>query len=148
MENPHRSILLVDDNEDDELLTIDALRNSQVEYEVFVVRDGEEALDWLFGGGTHQGRDTGHMPSLILLDLKLPKVNGLQVLMKMRADGRTRHVPTVILSSSTQFEDIAQSYENGANSYVRKEINFEKFSETMSFVCRYWLLHNQVVPRH
>lgn len=140
----HKALLLVDDNEDDELLTIDALRSSGVKQGIYVVRDGAEALDWLFGCGAHADRDTSRMPDLVLLDLKLPKLNGLEVLARMRADHRTRYIPTVVVSSSTQMDDIANSYRNGANSYVRKAVDFEKYSSSMQCLCEYWLQHNQV----
>ncbi len=139
-----RPILLVDDNADDELLTLDALRASRVSHQVIVARDGQEAIEWLFGHGAHAGRDTEVMPQLILLDLKLPKMNGLEVLSNVRRDDRTRNVPTVILSSSTRREDIDSSYTRGANSYVQKAVNFEEYSEAMQCLCRYWLDHNQV----
>ncbi len=144
MEAKPRPILLVDDNADDELLTLDALRSSGVNYPVVVARDGQEAIEWLFGHGAHQGRDTGVMPRLILLDLKLPKMNGLEVLSSLREDRRTRFVPTVILSSSTRREDIDGSYSRGANSYLRKAVNFEEYSEAVQCLCEYWLEHNQL----
>lgn len=144
METLHKDLLLVDDNEDDELLTLDALRSSGVGQGIFVARDGVEALDWLFGRGAHASRDVSFMPGLVLLDLKLPKLNGLEVLARMRADQRTRYIPTVVVSSSTQAEDIANSYRNGANSYIRKAVDFEKYSISMQCLCEYWLQHNQV----
>ena len=144
METKRRPILLVDDNADDELLTLDALRTSGVHHQVVVARDGLEAIEWLFGRGTHTGRDTEIMPRLILLDLKLPKINGLEVLSSLRQDNRTRYVPTVILSSSTRREDIDSSYSRGANSYLRKAVNFEEYSEAVQCLCEYWLEHNQI----
>lgn len=144
METKRRPILLVDDNADDELLTLDALRTSGVSHSIVVARDGLEAIEWLYGKGTHEGRDTAVMPQLILLDLKLPKINGLEVLSNLRSDARTRNVPTVILSSSTRREDIEGSYNGGANSYVRKAVNFEEYSEAVQCLCEYWLQHNQV----
>ena len=144
MEIFHRALLLVDDNEDDELLTLDALRTSGVDQGIFVARDGVEALDWLFGHGAHEERDISFMPDLVLLDLKLPKLNGLEVLARMRADERTRYIPTVVVSSSTQAEDIANSYRSGANSYIRKAVDFEKYSASMQCLCEYWLQHNRV----
>lgn len=140
----NRPILLVDDNADDELLTLDALRTSGVNRSVVVVRDGLEALEWVFGSGSHADRDTGVMPELILLDLKLPKINGFEVLTKVRSDRRTRFVPIVILSSSTQRDDIERSYEHGANSYVRKVVDFEEYTGAVRCLLEYWLLHNQV----
>jgi two-component system response regulator len=139
----YRPILLVDDNADDELLTLDALRNCGVSHPVVVVRDGLEAIEWMFGSGSHASRDTGVMPQLVLLDLKLPKINGFEVLAKMRSDGRTRYVPTIVLSSSTQRDDIENSYANGANSYVRKVVDFEEYSSAVRCLCEYWLQHNQ-----
>jgi two-component system response regulator len=144
MEVKIRPILLVDDNADDELLTLDALRSSGVNEQVVVARDGQEAIEWLFGQGPHAGRDTEIMPRLILLDLKLPKINGLEVLSSLRNDNRTRYVPTVILSSSTRREDIDGSYSRGANSYLRKAVDFEVYSEAMQCLCEYWLEHNQI----
>ena len=143
-ETKRRPILLVDDNADDELLTLDALRTSGVHHQVVVARDGLEAIEWLFGQGTHAGRDTEIMPRLILLDLKLPKINGLEVLSNLRQDHRTRYVPTVILSSSTRREDIDSSYSRGANSYLRKAVNFEEYSVAVQCLCEYWLEHNQI----
>jgi two-component system, response regulator len=137
-------ILLVDDNADDELLTLDVLRNCGVERSVVVVRDGLEAIEWIFGNGSHAGRDTSVMPRLVLLDLKLPKINGFEVLSQLRGDGRTRYIPTVVLSSSTQRDDIERSYARGANSYVRKVVNFEEYSEALSCLCTYWLRYNWV----
>ena len=144
IEPKRRPILLVDDNADDELLTLDALRNSGVNYQIVVARDGQEAIEWVFGHGVHVGRDTEVMPRLILLDLKLPKINGLEVLTNLRRDSRTRHVPTVILSSSTRREDIDSSYSRGANSYLRKAVNFEEYSVAVQCLCEYWLEHNQI----
>ena len=118
IEPKRRPILLVDDNADDELLTLDALRNSGVNYQIVVARDGQEAIEWVFGHGVHVGRDTEVMPRLILLDLKLPKINGLEVLTNLRRDSRTRHVPTVILSSSTRREDIDSSYSRAVQTAI------------------------------
>jgi CheY-like chemotaxis protein len=143
MEAANRPILLVDDNEDDELLTLDALRTGGVSQEIVVVRDGLEAIEWLFGEGSHVGRDTRMMPQLILLDLKLPKIDGFEVLASMRRDERTRYIPTVVLSSSTQRDDILNSYARGANSYVRKAVDFEEYSCAVRCLCEYWLQHNQ-----
>ncbi len=144
MELKRKPILLVDDNADDELLTLDALRTSGIDHPVVVARDGLEAIEWLYGQGTHAGRDTAVMPRLILLDLKLPKINGLEVLSNLRRDNRTRYVPTVILSSSTRREDIDGSYQRGANSYLRKAVNFEEYSVAVQCLCEYWLEHNQI----
>src|SRR3712207_5367654 len=120
-------ILLVEDNPDDELLTLRALKKNGVLNEVVVARDGVEALDYLFGTGSHAGRDIGVMPQLILLDLKLPRIDGLEVLRRLRADERTRLLPVVILTSSREQQDMVDGYGLGANSYVRKPVNFEQF---------------------
>lgn len=142
MNKGRKFILLVDDNADDEMLTMDALRSGTAEREVFVVRDGAEALDWLFSEGMYADRDSTAMPDMVLLDLKLPKVNGLEVLLRMRSQPATRYVPTIVLSSSTQPEDIASSYRNGANSYVRKAMNFDDYTDALRCLCKYWLQHN------
>src|SRR3712207_4836254 len=120
-------ILLVEDNPDDELLTLRALRKNDITGEVVVARDGVEALDYLFGKGEYAGRDTSVMPQLILLDLKLPKIDGLEVLRRLRSDERTRLLPVVILTSSREQQDMVDGYGLGANSYVRKPVNFEQF---------------------
>ena len=120
-------ILLVEDNPDDELLTLRALKKNNVTNEVVVARDGVEALDYLFGTGEYAGRDTDVMPQLILLDLNLPKVDGLEVLRRLRADERTRLLPVVILTASREQQDMLNGYSLGANSYLRKPINFEQF---------------------
>jgi two-component system, response regulator len=142
-----KTILLVEDNEDDEELTTRALRHAKIANEIVVTRDGREALDYLFGEGSYAGRDVGQTPALILLDLKLPKLSGLEVLAKLRADGRTRLVPTVVLTSSSEDEDMVRSYESGANSYVRKPVEFKAFADAVSQLGVYWMLLNQPVPR-
>ncbi|SRR6266700_2557079 len=142
-DSSRKLILLVDDSQDDELLTIDALRNGGISSAIAVVRDGAEALDWFFGKGAHAQRDLNVMPDVVLLDLKLPKVGGLEVLVRMRADRRTRFIPTVVLSSSTQSEDIINSYRNGANSYLRKAMDFEQFTGALQCLGKYWLQYNQ-----
>ena len=124
-------ILLVEENPDDELLTMRALRKNNVLNKVVVARDGVEALDYLFGTGGHSGRDTAIMPQLILLDLKLPKIDGLEVLKRLRADERTRLLPVVILTSSREEQDMLDGYGFGANSYVRKPVNFEQFVQAV-----------------
>jgi CheY-like chemotaxis protein len=139
-------ILLVEDNPRDEALALRALRKSNIANEVVVTRDGVEALDYLFGIGTHAGRDTTLMPQLILLDLKLPKMDGLQVLRKIRDDERTRRLPVVIFTSSSEEEDMINSYDLGANSYVRKPVDFERFLEAARQLGLYWLVLNQVAP--
>jgi two-component system, response regulator len=139
-------ILLVEDNADDELLTLRALRKNNALSEVVVARDGVEALDYLFGTGSYKGRDTEIMPHLILLDLKLPKVDGLEVLRRLRSDERTKLLPVVILTSSREEQDMLDSYGFGANSYVRKPVNFEQFTRTIEQVKLYWLVLNENPP--
>lgn len=136
-------ILLVEDNRDDELLTTRALRSSGVANEVVVVRDGAEAIDWLFGQGRHAGRDTSQIPQVVLLDLKLPKLSGLEVLERIRAEARTRRLPVVLLTSSDEDRDISTGYALGANSYVRKPVEFDKFVEAVRRLGLYWLVVNQ-----
>jgi two-component system response regulator len=140
---PDRNILLVEDNPDDEALTLRALKKNRIANDVVVCRDGAEALDYLFSRGAFAGRDGTDLPQVILLDLKLPKVDGLEVLRQIRADGRTSMVPVVILTSSREDEDIARSYQLGANSYVRKPVDFVEFSEAARQLGMYWLLLNQ-----
>ena len=139
-------ILLVEDNPRDEALTMRALKKSNVVNEVVVVRDGVEALDYLFGTGAYQGRDVASVPQLVLLDLKLPIMDGLQVLQSMRADERTRRLPVVVFTSSSEQEDMLKSYDLGANSYVRKPVEFEEFSEATRQLGVYWLLLNEPPP--
>jgi two-component system, response regulator len=139
-------ILLVEDNPDDELLTLRALKKTGVENEVVVAHDGVEALDYLFASGSHSGRDPAVMPQLILLDLKLPKVDGLEVLRRLRSDERTRLLPVVILSSSREHRDMLDGYSLGANSYVRKPVNFEQFVMAVELLRRYWLVLNEDPP--
>ena len=139
-------ILLVEDNPRDEALTLRALKKSNIVNDVVVARDGVEALDYLFGTGAHAGRDTSDMPQLVLLDLKLPKVDGLQVLRRMREDERTRRLPVVVFTSSSEEEDLISSYNLGANSYVRKPVNFEQFLEAARQLGLYWLVLNLIAP--
>ena len=136
-------ILLVEDNPDDEELTRLAFEKSNVANELTVVRDGVEALDYLFGTGAHTVRDLGAMPAVILLDLKLPKIDGLEVLRRLRADDRTKLLPVVVLTSSREQEDIVRSYSTGANSYVRKPVEFEQFVQAVRQLGLYWLLLNE-----
>lgn len=136
-------ILLVEDNPDDEELTLIAFRDSHIANEVVVTRDGEAALDYLFGTGPYAGRDMGIMPSVVLLDLKLPKVDGLEVLSRMRAHEPTRHIPVVVLTSSKEQEDIVKSYDRGANSYVRKPVDFTQFLQAAKQLGLYWLVLNE-----
>jgi two-component system response regulator len=140
---PDRNILLVEDNPDDEALTLRALKKNRIANEVVVCRDGAEALDYLFGRGAYAGRDLSDSPQVVLLDLKLPKVDGLEVLRQIRADARTSMIPVVLLTSSREDEDIARSYQLGANSYVRKPVDFVEFSEAARQLGMYWLLLNQ-----
>lgn len=135
-------ILLVEDNPDDAALTCRALERSNVHNELIVVSDGAEALDYLFGTGAHAGRDTAEMPVVVLLDLKLPKVDGLEVLARVRADERTRTLPVVVLTSSAEERDLLASYRLGANSYVRKPVDFAEFAEAARQLGLYWLLLN------
>lgn len=142
----NKVILLVEDNQRDEALTRRALKKSNIVNEVVVARDGVEALDYLFGTGTYVGRDMTVMPQLVLLDLKLPKVNGLQVLQRIRAEERTRRLAVVIFTSSSEEEDMIKSYDLGANSYVRKPVDFEQFLEATRQLGLYWMVLNEVPP--
>jgi len=137
---------LVEDNPDDEALTLRAFRKNNIMNEVVVMRDGAEALDYLFGEGSYAGRDMRVMPQIILLDLKLPKVDGLEVLKRIRADERTRLVPVVILTSSKEEQDIVNGYNLGANSYIRKPVDFVQFVEAMRLLGLYWLVLNEPLP--
>jgi len=140
-------ILLVEDNPDDVALTLRALKKNNIKNEVVVARDGVEALDYLFGAGSYSGRDTSLMPQLILLDLKLPKLDGLDVLRRVRADERTKVLPVVILTSSKEEQDLINGYSLGANSYVRKPVDFTQFIDAVGKLGLYWLLLNESPPR-
>jgi len=142
-----KMILLVEDNRDDEVLTLRALRKNRITNEVVVVRDGAEALEYVFGTGRYEGRDTTAMPDLILLDLKLPKVDGLEVLRRLRADQGTRSLPVVILTSSAEEQDVLKGYGLGANSYIRKPVDFDEFMEAARQLGVYWLVLNQGPPK-
>jgi two-component system response regulator len=142
----NKVILLVEDNPRDEALTLRALKKSNILNEVVVAHDGVEALDYLFGTGAYSERDTTEVPQLILLDLKLPKVDGLQVLRMIRYDERTRRLPVVIFTSSNEEEDLMRSYDLGANSYVRKPVDFERFLEATRQLGLYWLILNEAAP--
>ena len=139
-------ILLVEDNPDDVDLTRHAFEKHKVAHEVVVTRDGREALDYLFAEGMHEGRSPEADPSVVLLDLKLPKVDGLEVLQRIRADARTRRLPVVILTSSNQEEDVVRSYDLGANSFVRKPVDFEEFIDAARHLGLYWLVINEPPP--
>ena len=139
-------ILLVEDNPNDEELTLRALRRSSIKNEVVVARDGAEALDYLFGTGAHAGRDTTELPTVTLLDIRLPKVDGLEVLRRVRADERTRLLPVVLLTSSKEDRDLVEGYASGANSFVRKPIEFSEFAEAVRQLGLYWLLWNEPPP--
>ena len=139
-------ILLVEDNGDDELLMLRALQRNRISNEVVVVRDGVEALDFLFATGSHQGRSVSELPQVVFLDLKLPRVDGLEVLRRIRADTRTRVLPVVVLTSSKEEEDVATSYSLGANSYVRKPVDFIQFTEAIRTLGLFWLLLNESPP--
>lgn len=141
-----RVILLVEDNEDDELLTIRGLKDAQILNKVVVAHDGVEALDYLFGTGEYAGRDTTDMPQVVLLDLMLPRLNGLEVLRRIREDARTERLPVVILTSSREEEDVIRSYELGANSYVRKPVKFADFANAVKQLGLFWVLLNEGPP--
>jgi two-component system response regulator len=140
-------ILLVEDNPDDEALTVRALKKNKIVNEVVVARDGVQALDYLFGEGAHAGRDTKEMPQVVLLDLKLPKLDGLGVLRRLRADDRTSLLPVVILTSSNEEQDRINGYGLGANSYVRKPVDFDAFVAAAAQLGLYWLVLNEPAPR-
>lgn len=142
----HKMILLVEDNADDEALTLRALNKNKVANEVVVVRDGAEALDFLFCRGAYADRDPLDLPQVTLLDLKLPKVDGLEVLRQMRSDPRTRRLPVVILTSSKEEQDLVAAYSNGANSYVRKPVDFNQFADSIKQLGMYWLILNEAPP--
>jgi len=140
-------ILLVEDDPSDIDLTRRAFERDRIGNKLIVVEDGQEALDYLFGTGQYAGRDTSEQPQVILLDLKLPIVDGLEVLRRIRADGRTRRLPVVILTSSTEERDKAAGYDLGANSYVRKPVDFQQFAEAARELGLYWLVLNEPPPK-
>jgi CheY-like chemotaxis protein len=142
-----KTILLVEDNPDDEALTLRALKKNNIQNRVVVAHDGVEALDYLFSTGAYAGRDAREIPQVILLDLKLPKIDGLEVLQRVRADERTRILPVVILTSSKEEQDLIKGYGYGANSYVRKPVDFNEFVEAVNQLGIYWLLLNEAPPR-
>jgi CheY-like chemotaxis protein len=141
-----RSILLVEDNPDDEALAIRALRRSRITNEIVVVHDGVEALDYLFGRGAYAERNLNNQPAVILLDLKLPRMDGIEVLRELRAHESTRLLPIVILTTSEEEQDVLNSYSLGCNSYVRKPIDFLQFSQAVQQLGMYWLLLNEAPP--
>jgi len=141
-------ILLVEDNPDDEALTLRALKKNNILNEVIVARDGVEALDYLFGTGKYTGRDLSNMPQVILLDLKLPKIDGMEVLRRLRADKRTKLLPVVILTSSKEERDLVNGYKLGANSYIRKPVDFDQFREAVKQLKLYWLVLNEPPPNN
>jgi two-component system response regulator len=141
-----KTILLVEDNPNDEELTLRALKKANIANQVAIARDGQEALDFLFGTGKYAGREPATMPAVVLLDLKLPKLDGIDVLQRIRADPRTKLVPVVVLTSSSEDEDMIRSYQSGANSYVRKPIEFSAFANAVTQLGMYWVLINQIPP--
>lgn len=143
----HKMILLVEDNADDEALTLRALNKNKIANKIVVVRDGAEALDFLFCTGAHAQRDPRELPQVILLDLKLPKVDGLEVLRRLRSDPRTHMLPVVVLTSSKEEQDMLKAYSLGVNSYVRKPVDFNQFVEAIGQLGLYWLVLNEVPPK-
>jgi DNA-binding response OmpR family regulator len=142
----NKIILLVEDNPDDEALTLRALKKNNISNQVIVARDGAEALDYLFGAGQYSGREANLTPQVVLLDLKLPKVEGLEVLRRMRANESTKLLPVVILTSSNEEQDRINGYDSGANSYVRKPVDFNQFIEAVRQLGLYWLILNEQPP--
>ena len=147
MTDNDKVILLVEDNPDDEALTLRALMKNNIMNKVVVARDGVEALDYLFGTGAYAGRDVSDQPQIVLLDLKLPKVDGHEVLRRIRANDRTRLQPVVILTTSNEDRDVISSYQLGANSYIRKPVDFDQFMEAVRQLGLYWLVLNVPPPR-
>ena len=142
----NKMIMLVEDNPDDEALTLRALKKNNIRNEVVVARDGVEALDYLFGTGMYAERDTRLKPVVVLLDLKLPKIDGLEVLRRLRADERTHFIPVVVLTSSKEEQDLIHSYSFGCNSYIRKPVDFVQFVEAVRQLGLYWLVLNEAPP--
>lgn len=142
----NRVIFLVEDNPDDEALTLRALKKNNIGNQVVVAHDGAEALDFLLGQGSHADRNLNVLPQVILLDLKLPKVDGLEVLRQLRANERTKYLPVVILTSSNEEQDLLKGYGLGANSYVRKPVDFNQFTEAVRQLGLYWLVLNEQAP--
>ena len=148
LESQKKTILLVEDNPDDVELTLLGLKNNNVVNDIVVAQDGVEALDYLFCTGKYAERDASLMPVLILLDLKLPKIDGLEVLRRLRSDDRTKIIPVVVLTTSDEEKDLVQCYNNGANSYIKKPVDFVRFSEAVQQLKMYWLLLNEAPPNH
>lgn len=146
MKSQSNIILLVEDNADDEELTLRALKKNNIRNEIVVARDGVEALDYLFGEGQYKGRDVSVQPQVVLLDLKLPKIDGLSVLKKVRANNLTKRLPVVILTSSKEETDLNNGYDLGANSYIRKPVDFNEFTEAVRNLGLYWLILNEGPP--
>ena len=142
----NKTIMLVEDNPDDEALTLRALRKNNIQNEVVVAHDGVEALDYFFGTGIYATRDTRTKPVVVLLDLKLPKIDGLEVLRRLRADERTKFIPVVVLTSSKEEQDLINSYSLGCNSYIRKPVDFVQFVEAVRQLGLYWLVMNEAPP--
>jgi CheY-like chemotaxis protein len=142
----NKVILLVEDNPDDEALAIRALKRHHIGNDIVVAHDGVEALDYLFGTGMYAGRDVANKPSVVLLDLKLPRVDGLEVLRRLRNDRRTKFLPVVVLTTSSEEMDVLNSYSLGCNSYIRKPVDFVQFSEAIRQLGMYWLLMNEPPP--
>jgi two-component system response regulator len=139
-------ILLVEDNPDDELLAMRAFKKNNIQNQIVVARDGVEALDYLFGIGVHAERNPTEVPAIVLLDLKLPKLDGLEVLRRIREDPRTQYVPVVILTTSKEEDDLIRGYALGANSYIRKPVDFDQFTESIRQIGLYWLILNEPLP--
>lgn len=142
----NKIILLVEDNPDDEVLTTLAFEECRLANRLVVVRDGQEAVDYLFAAGKYAGRDASEMPQVVLLDLKLPKIDGLEVLYRIRNDESTKLLPVVVLTSSKEEQDMIESYSLGANSYIQKPVDYNQFVEAIRQLGLYWLVLNQTVP--
>lgn len=142
--NADKIILLVEDNDDDVVLTLRALKKNNILNPVVVARDGVQALDFLFGTGKYEGRDISIRPQVVLLDLKLPKVDGHEVLKRIRADDRTKLLPVVILTSSKEQRDLVEGYSHGCNSYIRKPVDFQQFTEAVRQLGLYWIVLNEL----
>ena len=148
----NKFILLVEDNPNDVELTIHAINKNKITNKIIVAEDGEEALNFFEGKGKFENRNTSFLPKIVLLDLKLPKLNGIEVLQKIRENIKTKYLPVIILTSSKEENDIFQSYNNGANSYIQKPLKFEEFSDAVKQISKYWLflnesIHNRIMPK-